>query len=102
MIIIQPNTNIPASPYIIGLTGGIASGKSSIASYLKELGAFVINADTLAHGLYDINKPAYQPIIDAFSSKILTTDNKIDRKILGALVFSDKVYYYYLLNYYLF
>lgn len=77
------------------MTGGIASGKSSIANYLKELGAFVINADTLAHGLYDINQPAYQPVIKQFGSEILTIDNKIDRKKLGALVFSDKVYYRY-------
>lgn len=73
------------------MTGGIASGKSSIANYLKELGAFVINADTLGHGLYDINQPAYQAVIDAFGSSILTANNEVDRKKLGAIVFSDKV-----------
>lgn len=78
-------------PYIIGLTGGIASGKSSIANYLKGLGAFVINADTLGHGLYDINQPAYQAVLDAFGSSILTINNEVDRKKLGAIVFSDKV-----------
>lgn len=88
---VQPNTNIPSSPYIIGLTGGIASGKSSIANYLKDLGAFVINADTLAHRLYDINQPAYQDVIDAFGPSILTTNNEVDRKKLGAIVFNNKV-----------
>lgn len=72
--------------------GGIASGKSSVANYLKELGAFVINTDTLAHGLYDINQPAYADIIDVFGSSVLTVDNHIDRKKLGALVFSNKVH----------
>ncbi|XP_015364450.1 PREDICTED: bifunctional coenzyme A synthase-like [Diuraphis noxia] len=86
----QPNTNIPPSPYIIGLTGGIASGKSSIANYLKDLGAFVINADTLAHRLYDINQPAYQDVIDVFGPSILTTNNEVDRKKLGAIVFNNK------------
>jgi len=86
----EPNKNIPSSPYIIGLTGGIASGKSSIANYLKELGVYVINADTEAHGLYNINKPAYQPIIDTFGNHILTTDNEVDRRKLGAIVFSNK------------
>lgn len=80
-------------PYIVGLTGGIASGKSSISNYLKELGAFIINADILAHELYVINSPAYQLIIDSFGSNILT-DNQIDRKKLGALVFSNKVLWY--------
>lgn len=78
-------------PYIIGLTGGIASGKSSIANYLKELGAFVINADTLGHGLYDKNQPGYHAVIDAFGTGILTTHNEMDRKKLGAIVFNDKV-----------
>lgn len=73
------------------MTGGIASGKSAIADYLKELGAFVINADNLAHGIYDINQPGYQAIIDAFGSKILSNDNVVDRKKLGAIVFSNKV-----------
>lgn len=73
------------------MTGGIASGKSSIANYLKDLGALVINADTLAHRLYEINQPAYQEIIDVFGPSILTTNNEVDRKKLGAIVFNDKV-----------
>ncbi|VVC34566.1 Hypothetical protein CINCED_3A007033 [Cinara cedri] len=87
---IQINKNIPEFPYIVGLTGGIASGKSSISNYLKELGAFIINADILAHELYGINCPAYQLIVDSFGSNILTLDNQIDRQKLGAIVFSDQ------------
>jgi len=90
-LLFQTNTNIPKCPYIIGLTGGIASGKSSIANYLKELGAFVINADTLGHGLYDINQPGYEAVLKAFGSSILTSDHKVDRKKLGAIVFTNKV-----------
>lgn len=74
------------------MTGGIASGKTGIANYLKELGAFVINADNLAHGIYDIGQPAYQAVIDTFGSGILTDDNVVDRKKLGAIVFSNKVF----------
>lgn len=73
------------------MTGGIASGKSTIATYLKELGAFVINADTLGHGLYDINQPGYEAVIKAFGSSILTFDQQVDRKKLGAIVFTNKV-----------
>lgn len=58
---------------------------------MKELGAYVINADTLAHGLYDINQPAYQPVIDTFGSDILNVKNEVDRKKLGAIVFTSKV-----------
>lgn len=73
------------------MTGGIASGKTAIANYLKELGAFVINADNVAHGIYDIDQPAYQAVINTFGSGILTDDNVVDRKKLGAIVFSNKV-----------
>lgn len=58
---------------------------------MKELGAYVINADTLAHGLYDINQPAYQSVIDTFGSDILNANNEVDRKKLGAIVFTSKV-----------
>lgn len=58
---------------------------------MKELGAFVINADTLGHGLYDINQPGYHAVIDAFGTGILTTLNEVDRKKLGSIVFNDKV-----------
>ncbi|XP_050438514.1 bifunctional coenzyme A synthase-like [Adelges cooleyi] len=86
----QPKNDLEPHPYIIGLTGGIASGKSSIANLLKEKGAFIINADSQAHGLYDINQPAYQPIIETFGVEILTANKEVDRKKLGSIVFSNK------------
>jgi len=85
-----PKNNIGLHPYIIGLTGGIASGKSSIANYLKELGAFIINADLVAHTIYDINGPAYEKLIDTFGPTILTDNKQINRKHLGEIVFSNK------------
>ncbi|XP_050530364.1 bifunctional coenzyme A synthase-like [Daktulosphaira vitifoliae] len=88
--LIRPPKLNNKSPYIIGLTGGIASGKSSIANYLKDNGAFIINADTQAHNLYNINQPAYKPVIDAFGLEILNENKEIDRKKLGAIVFSSK------------
>ncbi|KAF7995113.1 hypothetical protein HCN44_004585 [Aphidius gifuensis] len=77
-------------PYIVGLTGGIASGKSSVATKLQSLGAGVVHCDKLAHDLYEPGKKCFNIIIDIFGSKILTKDGKIDRKILGNIVFNDK------------
>jgi len=58
---------------------------------LKELGAFVINADTVGHNVYDINQPAYEKIINTFGPAVLTTNKEIDRKKLGQIVFKNKV-----------
>lgn len=51
----------------------------------------MINADTLGHGLYDINQPGYEAVLNAFGSSILTSDHKVDRQKLGAIVFTNKV-----------
>lgn len=73
------------------MTGGIASGKSSVAIKLQSLGAGVVHCDKLAHDLYEPGKKCFNIIIDIFGRKILTKDGKIDRKILGNIVFNDKV-----------
>ena len=78
-------------PYIIGLTGGIASGKSSIATKLQKLGAGLINCDTVAHSLYAPGMKCFNLIIETFGPKYLTEDGQINRKLLGALVFNNKV-----------
>ncbi|XP_014205751.1 bifunctional coenzyme A synthase-like [Copidosoma floridanum] len=87
----QPNrTEKPIQPYIIGLTGGIASGKSSIADKLQKLGAGLINCDFIAHALYAPGMNCYHKIIDTFGNKYLNQDGQVNRNALGSLVFNDK------------
>lgn len=72
---------------IIGLTGGIASGKSTAARYLAELGAFVIDADKLGHQVYEPDTPGHRAVVAAFGDDILAEDGTINRRALGAKVF---------------
>jgi dephospho-CoA kinase len=73
----------------IGLTGGIASGKSVVASRLRELGAVVIDADALAREVVEPGTPGLAQVVGAFSRSILTPDGGLDRPKLGALVFGN-------------
>ncbi|XP_076750174.1 bifunctional Phosphopantetheine adenylyltransferase - Dephospho-CoA kinase isoform X2 [Xylocopa sonorina] len=82
--------NKPLKPYIIGLTGGIASGKSSVAKKLEKLGAAVVNCDTIAHDLYSPGKRCYDAVLKTFGTVILKSDGLIDRKALGDIVFNDE------------
>ncbi|MFY9393587.1 MAG: dephospho-CoA kinase [Halanaerobiales bacterium] len=75
---------------IIGLTGGIASGKSTVSAYLAELGAIIIDADKIAHEIMEKGKPAYRKIIEAFGREILAANGEIDRSRLGKIVFNDR------------
>jgi dephospho-CoA kinase len=72
-----------------GLTGGMASGKSTAARMFEELGAKVIDADRLGHELIRAPLPAYQEIVRRFGSEILDSCGEIDRRRLAAVVFSD-------------
>lgn len=74
---------------IIGLTGGIASGKSTAARYLSALGAHVIDADILGHRVYEPGTVAHTAIIKTFGESVRGMNNQIDRKILGAKVFGN-------------
>jgi dephospho-CoA kinase len=74
---------------IIGLTGGIASGKSSVARIMESLGAVVIDADLLAREAVAVGKPAYQSIVAEFGEGVLNPDRTINRKALGEIVFAD-------------
>lgn len=74
--------------YVIGLTGGIACGKSSVSRILKSLGAIIIDADRIGHEVLAPGQRAYQQVVDAFGQEILDLDANIDRKKLGSLVFS--------------
>ena len=76
-------------PYLIGLTGNIATGKSAVARMLAERGAEVIDADRVAHAVMEPGSPAYGEIVRTFGRGILAPDGRIDRKALGAIVFRD-------------
>lgn len=75
---------------VAGLTGGIASGKSTVASFFCELGCVIIDADQVAHEIVQPCKPALQAIIARFGKEFLRPDQQLDRKKLAALIFSDK------------
>lgn len=74
---------------VIGLTGGIASGKSTAARYLGELGAHVIDADLLGHRVYEPGTGAFAAVVRVFGDDVVGTDGRIDRKALGGKVFGQ-------------
>ena len=74
---------------IIGLTGGIASGKSTAARYLSENGAFVMDGDVLGHRAYEPNTAAFAQITETFGSEVVGADGQINRKALGGKVFGN-------------
>jgi dephospho-CoA kinase len=73
----------------VGLTGGIATGKSYVVSVLRELGCVVLDADQVAHQAIEPGQPAYDEIINEFGRAVLSADGAINRAALGALVFAD-------------
>ncbi|MGI6406714.1 MAG: dephospho-CoA kinase [Syntrophaceticus sp.] len=75
--------------YIIGLTGGIASGKSFVSEMLKELGAQIIDADLISRQVVEPGKPAWKKIVKEFGKGIINEDQTIKRKKLGSIVFAD-------------
>jgi dephospho-CoA kinase len=76
---------------VVGLTGGIASGKSTVARMLADLGAQIVDADQVARQVVEPGEPAYEEIVAAFGKEVLLPDGQgmIDRKKLGAMVFAD-------------
>ena len=74
---------------VIGLTGGIASGKSTVSRILKNAGAVIIDADRIARDVVKKGLPAYRKIIDTFGDKVLSPDGEIDRSVLGDIIFND-------------
>jgi dephospho-CoA kinase len=74
---------------VIGLTGGIASGKSVVSRMLAERGALIIDADKVGHEAYAPGSDCYTAVVDAFGRDIVAPDGEIDRKALGAKVFGD-------------
>lgn len=74
---------------IIGLTGGIASGKSTVARKLEEMGAYVIDADKVAHMIIEPYKPAWYDIVEEFGEEVLNADKTVNREKLGGIVFNN-------------
>ena len=75
----------------IGLTGGIATGKSTVAADLARLGATVIDADALAREVVEPGQPALEEIAARFGREVITDDARLDRARLGSIVFADPV-----------
>ncbi len=77
--------------WILGITGGVGCGKSTVLDILqKEYGAYVIQADIVAHELMEPGQTSYKAIVEHFGQEILAEDGHIDRKALGAIVFADE------------
>jgi dephospho-CoA kinase len=73
----------------VGLTGGIASGKTTVAGFLSELGASVVDADRVAHDLLAPGGAAHDELLERFGREILDSNGEIDRRRLGEIVFND-------------
>ena len=76
-------------PRMIGITGGIASGKSTVTEFLRQQGYQVIDADQLVHELQDPGGRLYQALLSTFGSTILQEDGRLDRPKLGAMIFGN-------------
>jgi dephospho-CoA kinase len=74
---------------VIGLTGGIGSGKSTVSKLLAEMGAVVIDADAIVHEVQAPDGPAYQPMVEHFGAGVVQPDGSLDRQAIAAIVFND-------------
>ncbi len=74
---------------LVGLTGGLGTGKSTVSRMFRDLGCLIIDADLLAREVVEPGEPAYDRIVAEFGRQILEADGRIDRQKLGALVFAD-------------
>lgn len=72
---------------LVGLTGGIASGKSTISGFFREQGASIVDADQICHDLIQKGNKAYQKVISTFGKQIVGSDDEINRKKLGDIIF---------------
>ena len=75
--------------FVIGLTGGIGSGKSTVSDMLRAKGAAIVYADQIGHEAYRPGTPVWQQVVDAFGRQVVGGDGQIDRRKLGQVVFSD-------------
>jgi dephospho-CoA kinase len=75
---------------VVGITGGIGSGKSTAAQLLGDLGAYVIDADKVGHDIYRPGSEGWRRVVGDFGQQVVAADGTIDRKRLGSIVFSDR------------
>lgn len=85
----QPGSFSKTRSIVVGVTGGIATGKSTVCAMFKELGAEVISADEIAHRLMEPYTDLWKSITTSFGDSILNTDDTINRRKLGAIVYAD-------------
>jgi dephospho-CoA kinase len=82
--------NLMGKSLVIGLTGGIGTGKTTVAQILKELGIKVIHADEIGHQLFTPGSKVYLEVLSSFGPRILQPDGEINRQALGRIVFADQ------------
>lgn len=75
---------------ILGLTGGIATGKSTVVSIFKSMNFPIIDADVIAREIVEVGTPGLEQVVNAFGSEIVTVEGSLDRKKLGEIIFSDE------------
>ena len=83
------NGRTQTDPLVIGLTGNIATGKSTVSAYLHKKGAYIVDADKVAHRVMEPGQEAYAAIVAQFGTGILADDGRIERSKLGEIVFQD-------------
>ena len=86
----DPTDDVRRAQTRVGLTGGVASGKSAVAALLRELGAVVIDSDQLAREVVEPGTPGLAAVVEEFGETVLTGDGHLDRAALGSLVFGDE------------
>jgi dephospho-CoA kinase len=87
---VGPTDDVPRAQTRVGLTGGVASGKSAVAALLRELGAVVIDSDQLAREVVEPGTPGLAAVVEEFGETVLTGDGHLDRAALGSMVFGDE------------
>lgn len=81
---------VEKKPILIGLTGGIASGKSTVIQYIRYQSYPVIDADKLGHRVLELGNPGYSKVVEKFGKGILNEDKTVNRLVLGGIVFADQ------------
>ena len=86
---LTPSTPSSPTPFIVGLTGGIGSGKSTAGEFFQQLGITVIDADDVAREVVEPGSPALQSIQERFGQQVIQSDGHLDRRALRAIIFTD-------------
>ncbi|XP_065175544.1 dephospho-CoA kinase-like [Sycon ciliatum] len=76
--------------FIVGLTGGIATGKSTVSGMIRELGCPVIDADQISRDVVEVGQPAYKKIVSEFGESVLLPSGELNRAALGEIIFNDE------------